>query len=161
MRLNWFCFAPALLAAATLQVSCTRFKLNTAEMTPDEIVQRSTHLLIGVIEKHEFPTSLLFRPGAEDPPGWRVIRMRIRVELVIRGQEPNPTVDIYEVFPTVGVSGDWNSTQDGGRYLFPVRKEHGHYRVTRDFWRSIYPYTAGATTGYRLMSPGHFGNGSP
>lgn len=26
--------------------------------------------------------------------------MRVRVELVIRGQELNPTVDIYEVFPT-------------------------------------------------------------
>lgn len=50
MRLNWFCFALALLAAATLQVSCTRFKLNTAEMTPEEIVQRSTHLFIGAIE---------------------------------------------------------------------------------------------------------------
>ncbi|MCC6589842.1 MAG: hypothetical protein IT168_24320 [Bryobacterales bacterium] len=69
--------------------------------------------------------------------------MRVRVELVLRGQEPNGLIDIYEVFPTGGVSGDWNSTHDGVRYLFPARMESGYYRVTRDFWRSIYPVYSG------------------
>lgn len=69
--------------------------------------------------------------------------MRVHVETVLRGSEPNPTIDVYEVFPTGGVTGDWNLTHDNGRYLFLVRLENGHYHVVRDFWRSIYPVYSG------------------
>lgn len=69
--------------------------------------------------------------------------MRVRVELVAQGTEPRPVLWIYEAFPGGGVSGDWNSTQDHRRYLFPVRLENGRYRVTRDFRRSIYPVYSG------------------
>ena len=36
-----------------------------AECTPEQILQRSTHVFIGVIEKHEFPTRLLLRVSAK------------------------------------------------------------------------------------------------
>jgi hypothetical protein len=69
--------------------------------------------------------------------------MRVRLELVLRGAEPHSVVDIYEAFPTGGLSGDWNNPQNNRRYLFPVRRENDRYHLTRDFWRSIYPINSG------------------
>ena len=123
--------------------SCGRIQRNTSEMTPEQMLQRSTHVFIGVIEKHEFPNRLLFRVSGEDTGHWRVVNMRVHVELVLRGTEPHPTIDVYEAVPTGGVTGDWNSTEDNRRYLFPVRLENGRYHVVRDFLRSIYPVYSG------------------
>lgn len=50
-------------------------------------------------------------------------------------------LDVYEIFPNRGVSGDWNSTHEGERYLFLVRLENGRYHVVRDYLRSIFPVT--------------------
>jgi hypothetical protein len=112
-------------------------------MTPEQMLQRSTHVFVGVIEKQEFPNRFLFRVSGEDPGKWRVLRRRVRVETVLRGEESRPVIDVYEVFSTLGVSGDWNSTQDNRRYLFPVRLENGRYHVALDFRRSIYPIYSG------------------
>ena len=62
----------------------------------------------------------------------RVFRRRVRVETVLRGEESRPVIDIYEAFPTGVLSGDWNSTQDNRRYLFPVV-----WRMAAITWRSI------------------------
>ncbi len=70
--------------------------------------------------------------------------MKVRVETVLRGTESRPVVDIYEAFPTGGLSGNWNATHDNERYLFPVRLEDGRYRLTRDFWRSVFRCIADA-----------------
>lgn len=112
-------------------------------MTPEQMIERSTHVFIGVIEKHAFPNRLLFRVSGEDAGEWRVISMRVRVEMVVRGVEARPVVDVYEAFPTGGVTGDWNLTQNNRRCLFPVRLENGRYHVTRDFRRSIFPVYSG------------------
>jgi hypothetical protein len=39
--------------------------------------------------------------------------MKVKVEMVLRGVEPRRTIDIYEAFPTGGLSGD-------RLYLFPA-----------------------------------------
>jgi hypothetical protein len=52
-------------------------------------------------------------------------------------------IDVYEVFWTGGASGDWNSTEDGERAVFPLRVEQGCYRVVGDWWRSIFTVTSG------------------
>jgi hypothetical protein len=131
-----------LVFVALVSISCNRFEANTRDMTPVQVVGRGTHLFIGVIEKHEWQSKVFFRvTGAGSD--WRVISMRVRVENVLRGTEKRPVIDIYEAFPTGGVSGDWNLTQNGQRYLFPVVLENGRYRVTRDFRRSIYPVYSG------------------
>jgi hypothetical protein len=132
-----------LASAALILASCSRLERNTGEMTPEQILQRSTHLFIGVIEKHEFPNRLLFRVSGEDAGRWKVVNMRVHLEMVLRGSESRPVVDVYEAFPTGGVTGDWNSTQNNRRYLFPVRLENGRYHVVRDFLRSIYPVYSG------------------
>jgi len=123
--------------------SCARLPRNTSDMTADQLIERSTHVFIGVIEKHEFPNRFLFRVSGKDGEKWRVVCMRLKVEMVLRGVEPRTTVDIYEAFPTGILSGDWNLTQDNRRYLFPVRLEDGRYRLTRDFRRSIFPVYSG------------------
>jgi hypothetical protein len=132
-----------LAACALLLGSCAHIQPNTGEMTPEEMLQRSTHVFIGVIEEHEFPSRLLLRVSGKDGGRWMVIDMRVKVEMVLRGVESRPTIDVYEAFPTGGLWGDWNSTQDNHRYVFPVRLENGRYRIVRDFWRSIYPVYSG------------------
>jgi hypothetical protein len=132
-----------LLISPLMLGACARLPRNTNSMTFDQLLQRSTHVFIGVIEKHEAPNRFLFRVSGEDAAEWRVIDMKVKVEMVLRGVEPRTTIDIYEAFPTGGLSGDWNLTQDNRRYLFPVRLEDGQYHLTRDFWRSIFPVYSG------------------
>ena len=131
------------VSAALMLTSCARLERNSGEMTTGQMLQQSTHVFIGVILKHEFPNRLLFRISGEDAASWRVIRMKIRVEMVVRGTEPRAVIDVYEAFPTGGVTGDWNSTHDHRRYLFLVRVENGRYHVVRDFRRSIFPVHSG------------------
>ncbi len=123
--------------------SCTRIPCNTANMTAEELMERSTHVFIGMIEKHEIPNRFLFRVAGEDPANWRVIGRKVKVEMVLRGIEPRKTIDVYEAFPTGGLTGDWNLTEDNRRYLFPVRLEKGRNHLTRDLWRSIFPVYSG------------------
>src|SRR5213078_4451415 len=100
-----------LATMALLLVSCARIQRDTSQMTPEQMLQRSTHVFIGVIEKHEFPSRLFLRVSGEDGGRWRAIDMRVKVEMVLRGVESRPTIDVYEAFPTAGgLSGDWNST---------------------------------------------------
>ncbi len=116
---------------------------NSPEMTPHEMLQRTDHVFIGVIEKH----TIEVWPRLGVPRGngayWYVARRRVKIENVLKGSESHPVVDIYEYTWLGGASGDWNSTQDGGRYLFLVRLEGGKYHVVRDWWRSILPISSG------------------
>lgn len=112
-------------------------------MTPDEMLKRSDLVFVGVIERHHFDSWPFFRvPGSETSPSegkyWKILRRKVRVEMVIRGVEPRDWIDVYEIFWTGGTTGDWNSTTDGQRALFLVRKEDGRYHVVRDWWRSIF-----------------------
>lgn len=137
---------PVIGIAAFLLASCHRLQPDTNDMDPGQILSRSTHLFIGVIEKHEFPSPWVFRVDGKNPAEWRVVDIRVRVENVLRGSETRPVIDIYEAFPTGGLSGDWNATQVAHRYLFPVRLEDGRYHLTRDLWRSVYPVYSGRHT---------------
>lgn len=137
-------------------VSCNHLERNTSDMTADQLLQRSTHVFIGVIEKHEYQNRIFFRVTGKNAGRWRVVSMRVRIENVLRGEESRPVVEVYEAFPMVALSGDWNATQDGRRYLFPVRLEHGHYHVSRDFLRSIYPVYSGRHNGLPLDDSGPF-----
>ena len=132
-----------LLAGTLVLGSCARFTPNISQMTPDQILRRSTHIFIGVIEKHDIPNDFLFRVSGEGANDWRVQSRRVRIEIVVRGIESRPIIDIYEVVPAGGRTGHWNATQDRGRYLFPVRLENGHYRLARDHWLSIYSVSSG------------------
>jgi hypothetical protein len=117
-------------------------------MSPDDMLARADHVLVGVIQKHEFDSRPLFRwdlPG-EDPANskcWKILRRGVRVEMVLRGTEARKVIDVYEISGRCGAVGDWNSTHDGERELFLVRVENGRYHVVRDWWRSIFPVTGG------------------
>jgi hypothetical protein len=132
-----------ILASVLLLGSCARLELSTGQMTPEQMLQRSTHVFIGVIQKHEFPNPLLFRVSGEDAGKWKVLKRSVRVETVLRGEESRPVIDVYEAFPTGVISGAMNLTQDNHRYLFPVRLENGRYHLVQDFLRSIYPIYSG------------------
>jgi hypothetical protein len=122
--------------------ACASIQRDKSQMTPEQLLQKSTHVFIGVIEEHRFPSKLLLRVTGEDG-SWEVVDMRVRVETVLRGIESRPTIDVYEAFPVGALSGEWNLTQNNHRYVFPLRRENGRYRLTRDFWRSIYPVYSG------------------
>jgi uncharacterized OB-fold protein len=83
-----------LLILALALASCARLPRNTSTMTAEQLLQLSTHVFIGVIEKHEFPNRFLFRVSGEDAANWRVVGMKVKVEMILRGVEPRTTIDI-------------------------------------------------------------------
>jgi hypothetical protein len=116
------------------------------DMTPDQMLARADLVFVGVIDSHQIdpraiPPALL--PGIEPDSVrfWKVLRRRVRVELILRGAESRKRIDVYEIFWTGGTTGDWNNAGDGERDLFLVRLEGGRYHVVRDWWRSIFPVT--------------------
>jgi hypothetical protein len=117
-------------------------------MTPDQMLQRADLVFVGVIERQDLESWPAIRftvpdAGFSESKYWQVLRRRVRIELILRGNESRSMIDVYEVFWVGGASGDWNSTQNGERDVFLVRKENGRYHVVRDWWRSIYPVTSG------------------
>jgi hypothetical protein len=117
-------------------------------MSPDDMMARATHVFIGVIQAQQYESwpFLHLSPPGQDPVTakcWKVLRRKVRVEMVLRGAESRGQIDIYEFSGTCGAVGDWNSTRNGERALFLVRVENGRYHVVRDWWRSIFPVTSG------------------
>ena len=123
-------------------------------MTPDQMLDRASHVFVGVIQEQKLESISLFdrpagfhRPaGLGDPQNdhrWKILRRRVSIEMVLRGVEPRKAVDVYEIPWSGAAMGDWNSTQNGERDLFLVNVENGRYHVVRDFWRSIFPVTTG------------------
>jgi hypothetical protein len=120
-------------------------------MSSDEMLARASHVFVGVIEKQQFDSWPFFHVSApgENPDNlkhWKVLRRRVRIEMVLRGSEPRRLVDVYEIAWTGGTTGDWNYTKPGERNLFLLRVEGGHYHVVRDWWRSIFPVSSGPHT---------------
>jgi hypothetical protein len=56
----------SLIILALTLGSCTRLPRNTSTMTAEQLVQRSTHVFIGVIESTSFPNRFLFRVSGKD-----------------------------------------------------------------------------------------------
>ena len=118
------------------------------QMTPDEMLARSSLVFVGVIESHHsnwhpFRQVLLPVDAPARGNSWRIVRRRVQIELVLRGSEPRKAIDVYEVFANGGLSGDSNSTEEGQRALFLVEVEDGQYHVVLDARRSIFPVTSG------------------
>jgi hypothetical protein len=135
-----------LLAIATLALTgCGRGLVldYSVNMTRDQMLARADHIFIGVIEKKEYENWLFLNPPGAKRGDWTILKRQVRIETVLRGQESRHSVFLYEYFPTEGLSGDWNSTQEGERDLFLVRVENGRYHVVRDFWRSIFRIYSG------------------
>ena len=95
-------------------------------MLPEQMLQRATHIFIGVIERQDFESwPFLSVPGfpgmdSKERRYWRVLRRKVRVEIIVKGIEPRKLIDVYEIFWTGGATGDWNSTQDKERDLVIV-----------------------------------------
>jgi len=118
-------------------------EFNSSNMTPDQMLNRATLVFVGTIESQTFINWPMSPVPGEHSRFWMVLLRRVRVEAIARGAEPNNVIDVYEIFWTGGANGDWNATQNGGRYLFLVRKEGGRYHVVRDWWRSIFDVGSG------------------
>ena len=139
----------ALIASLIVLAGCgPGLEFNRSEMTLNEMMRRASLVFVGVIESHHVDSWPFFR--VKDPDGdresarqWKVLRRRVRVELVIRGSYSREWIDVQEIHWFGGKSGNWNFTQDGERALFMVRQENGLYHVVRDWWRSIFPVTSG------------------
>ena len=99
-----------------------------------EMLSRASLVIIGVIEDQKLESWPFFRvsvPSDGKSKYWKVLRRRVRAETVLHGSEKRRLIDVYEVFWTGGASGDWNSTHDGDREIFPLRLEQGCYRGSR------------------------------
>jgi hypothetical protein len=150
------------LAAVVFLVGCSpRFQSNTSPMATEEMLQRATHVFVGVIEGQDFGWPYSFYetvPWLSAPvPDWLkysvhwlvggrkwvVLRRRVRVEMVLKGSEARKFIDVYEIVWMGATTGDWNFTQNNERDLFLARVEGGRYHVVRDWWRSIFPIYSG------------------
>ena len=141
------------LAAGLLLLSCgcrPGLVFNSLQMSSQEMLQRATLAFIGVIQKAAIRVVAVLEIGYD----WPRSRFReVLEDLTALGKSASrpcfvesssrSVIDVYEIFWTGGTTGDWNSTQDGQRALFLVRKENGKYHVVRDWWRSIFPVTGG------------------
>ncbi len=108
--------------------------------------KQASHIFIGVIEDQEllaWPWHRAIVPATEAGGYWRILRRRLRIETVVRGNETRPAIDVYEVYWTGGAAGKWNSTQTGQRALFLLRLENGRYRQVQDWDRSIFSISGG------------------
>ncbi len=125
----------------------TSSKAESVKTSQRTFCQRPKLIVVGVIEQQDFEPTTQFRARVDGKYGpdddWRILRRRIRVESVLFGSEPRQEIDVYEVFPTGPLVGNWNSTREGDRNLFPLREEDGYYRLLGDFWSSIFPVTTG------------------
>lgn len=136
---------PRLLAASTaalILTSCSpSLQFNPNDMSPEQMLQRATLVLIGVVEYQQYDSHPWFRIPNPTPESkyWKILRRQIRVESVLRGTYTRPTIPIYEISWTGGASGNWNAIHTGHRALFLVHVENGRHHVVRDWWRSIFP----------------------
>jgi hypothetical protein len=123
--------------------SCNRLERNISEMTFEQMLRPVHSPVHRRHRKTRISRQASVSRFGRGYGGLEGSRYRVRVENVLRGTEARPVTDIYEAFPTGVLFGDWDSTQDGRRYLFPVRLENGRYHIVRDFRRSIYPVYSG------------------
>ena len=92
-----------------------RLEFNSSpDMTPADMLKRASLIFVGVIEKHQFDSWPFFRlntPQVDSDASryWKILRRRVRVELLVYGTERQPKVDVYEIFWRGGATGDWNS----------------------------------------------------
>jgi hypothetical protein len=120
---------------------------NSNSMTPDQILDRASHIFIGVIEKQEFENWLFLDvPGAKRGD-WAILKRYVRVETVIRGSESRQSIVIYEYFPTGAAIGNSNITRIGERDLFLVRVENGRYHLVWISGETFIRYIPASTTG--------------
>ncbi|HUA21109.1 MAG TPA: hypothetical protein VMB25_20315 [Bryobacteraceae bacterium] len=141
--MRW-CVVVALLCLTGCQPS---FQFNDSKMTPNQMLDRATLVFVGVIQSQTFVNWPFLRIPGEAPKYqqyWRVLKRRVHVEIVAKGQESRKVIDIYEYYWIGGGDGPpWNITRNGHRYLFLVRNEGGTYHVVRDWRLSIFPIYSG------------------
>jgi hypothetical protein len=133
----------ALLVTAVLLAGCSPRLVFQEQISPEERLKLADLVFIGVIQKHHLESWLPFQFIHPKGDLWGVVRSEVMVEHVLRGTESRTKVDVFEIEWMGGRNGDWNTTHDGGRYLFLVRRENRRYHVVGDYWRSIYPITSG------------------
>jgi hypothetical protein len=101
-------------------------------MSPDAQLRQASLVFIGVIQGHHYESWPSFRFTHPAGDMWRVLRREVIVETILRGTEYRKKIDLYEISWSGATSGDWNTTNDGGRYLFLVQLEGGLYHVVGD-----------------------------
>lgn len=107
------------------------------------MLKRVDLVFVGVIQDQQFDWWPAFQgtmqfANPEEAKHWQVLRRRVRVETVLKGSEPRPALDIFEIFSVGAADGDWNLTDVGERHLFLVRRESRLYHVVRDWRRSVF-----------------------
>ena len=136
----------ALFAAVALLTGCAGPRLvfrSNREMSREEQLKRADLVFIGLIQRHHVESWPRFQFTHPEGDMWGVTRREVMIEHVLRGTESRRNIDVFEIEWTGGRNGEWNTTNNGSRYLFLVRRENGRYHVVGDYWRSIYPISSG------------------
>lgn len=75
---------------------------------------------------------------------WFRVAVRTTVETVLKGELNQPTLDYEYWMPALGTVGEWNSLQEGARYVQFLRRDRlGHWHAVVDFWPASIHVTTG------------------
>jgi hypothetical protein len=123
-------------------------------LTDKELVEQSPIIVVGRIEKKEMFWKKLVRQGSESghPLFWFPVKVRVDVENVVRGDLRARLVEYTYWLPRGSTVGEWNSLQEGGRYVHFLRREGSQLRSVVDFWLSAIRVTTGR---HRLLNATH------
>lgn len=131
-----------LLAVLPLLVSCGPGL--TLQTEPFELPgDNATHVFTGAVQYQQYDSWPFFEIEGDTNRNWKILRRRVKVELVIRGEPMAHAVDLYEISWTGGMSGEWDWTEVGLRYLFFAKVENGRLRTVRDNGRKLFRIESG------------------
>jgi hypothetical protein len=107
------------------------------DLGDSDMVDISQLIVVGEVESLGFVGSDVIGTDDQGNTGpWRLQKVRVRVEGVIKGVHRNPKLEFLFYVWLGGTSGDWNSLREHHRYVFFLTKEKGTIRAVRDYWRS-------------------------
>lgn len=106
------------------------------ELTYTEMVNTAPLIIIGEVRGLVFvgpPVESTDDQGNRH--GWQLVKASVSVENVLKGRASD-AIEFFFYISLAGFSGDWNSLDVGGRFVFFLKEVDGRLRAVRDHWRS-------------------------
>jgi hypothetical protein len=130
-----------ILASLAVLCSCHRPQFQPREsagpLAVSELIQRADGIIVGTISGLEIAA----KPRQAEC--YVLVRAKVVVENVLKGNIPERTVDYYYFGPACAIMGPTEVLHTGSRYILFLRREQGSWRAIADYWRNTLPVDSG------------------